>query len=154
MKITGILVDILIKMAPHIYADYVCYENGKAVIYVVVLMAIYGMLISALLWYKKFKSDLETIGFVFNDYDMCIANCMVNGKQQTIKFHVDDFMSSHEDSKVNNDLFKWMNDIYGKHGKIVVTRGNTHKYLGMTFVYEKKKLKTDMREYVKKMLEE
>ena len=100
----GKLVDILVKMAPEIYAKYVTYENGKAVIYTIVLLAIYGMLISALLWYQKFKKDLEGIGFIFNDYDMCIANREVNGKQQKIHFHVDDFKSSHVDPKVNDDL--------------------------------------------------
>ena len=54
MKITGKLVDVLISIAPEVYSGYVVYENGKKVIYVVVLQALYGMLISALLWYKKF----------------------------------------------------------------------------------------------------
>ena len=71
MKLTGVLVDILLKMAPDIYKDYVTLENGKRVIYLNVLRAIYGMLVSALLWYKKFKKDLESIGFIFNPYDAC-----------------------------------------------------------------------------------
>ena len=54
MKITGVLVDYLVKFAPHIYAKHMVYEKGKRVLYVVVLKAIYGMLIAALLWYKKF----------------------------------------------------------------------------------------------------
>ena len=58
----------------------------------------YGMLMSAMLWYKKFPGDLEEIGFEFNPYDPCIANRIVKKKQQTIRFHVDDIMSSHVDS--------------------------------------------------------
>ena len=78
------------------------YEKGCKVLYVQVLRAIYGMLTASLLWYMKFKKDLEGIGFKFNDYDPCIANCMVNGKQHTVRFHVDDSLSSHNDHKAND----------------------------------------------------
>ena len=55
MKITGVLVDMLVQLNPEVYGNYVVFENGRKVIYVVVLKAIYGMLIASLLWYKKFK---------------------------------------------------------------------------------------------------
>ena len=42
------------------------FENGKKVVYVQVIRALYGMLIAALLWYKQFKKDLENDGFIFN----------------------------------------------------------------------------------------
>lgn len=61
MKITGALVNILIKINPDLYKGYVVCERGEEVIYVNVLKAIYGMLIAALLFYKKFRSDLESI---------------------------------------------------------------------------------------------
>ena len=54
MKITGKLVDMLVAIAPEIYGPFVVYENGKKVLYVIVLRALYGMLISAMLWYNKF----------------------------------------------------------------------------------------------------
>ena len=92
MKITGVLVDILLNIAPDTYHGYVVKERGQKVVYVQVLRAIYGMLQSALLWYNKFKKDLEEINFIFNPYDPCVANKMVNGKQHTIKFHMDDLM--------------------------------------------------------------
>ena len=37
MKITGVLVDLMVEMAPEIYGPYVVYEKGKKVIYVQVL---------------------------------------------------------------------------------------------------------------------
>jgi hypothetical protein len=70
---------------------------------VVVLKALYGMLQSALLYYKKFRKDIEDIGFNVNPYDPCIANRMVNGKQHTIAWHVDDVKSSHIDKTVNDE---------------------------------------------------
>ncbi|CAJ1931973.1 unnamed protein product [Cylindrotheca closterium] len=53
MKITGMMVQILIDMAPE-YCKYVVLENGKRVLYERVLRAIYGMLQSSLLFYNQF----------------------------------------------------------------------------------------------------
>jgi hypothetical protein len=49
-------------------------------------------------------------------------------------------MSSHVDSKVNNEFLEWMNTKYGKHGAVTatVTRGKIHEYLGMTFDFSNK----------------
>jgi hypothetical protein len=53
MKIRGALVDMLIELDPLFYRDYVSIVNGKKILYVQVLKAIYGMLQSALFFYKK-----------------------------------------------------------------------------------------------------
>ncbi len=79
MKITGVLVDMLVKMTPKTYRPYVVFENGKKVLYVQVLKALYGMLVAALRWYKQFQKDLESIGFEFNPYDPCVANKTIDG---------------------------------------------------------------------------
>ena len=84
MKITGRLVDILVNMHLEVYKDYVVIEKGKQVLYVEILKAIYGMLEAALCWYRQFRSDLEEYDFVFNNYDPCVANKVVKGKQQTV----------------------------------------------------------------------
>jgi hypothetical protein len=86
MKITGVLVDLLVALAPEVYADYVMIENGMKTLYTEVLRALYGMLVAALLWYNKFREDLEKIGFVSNPYDPCVANRTIDGKQHTIHF--------------------------------------------------------------------
>jgi hypothetical protein len=92
-------------------------ENGKKVLYVEMLRTIYGMLEAALLWYKKFRKDLEEIGFVFDLYNPCVANKRVKGSQQTILFHVDDLKSSHILKQLNNNFEKWLNIKYGEHSK-------------------------------------
>ena len=66
MKITGVLVDMLVQLSPEVYGPYVVFENGWKVIYVQVLRAIYAMLQAVLLWYKKFRKDLEAQGIKFN----------------------------------------------------------------------------------------
>ena len=101
------------------------------------------------------KKDLESIGFVFNPYDPCVANRIVNGKQQTVLFHVDDMKCSHVDENVNTKLAEWLQGRYGKHKKLEPQRGKKHEYLGMILDYsEKKKVKIDMRRYVADMLED
>ena len=92
----------MVEMVPEIYGPYVVYENGKKVLYEQVLKALYGMLVAALLWFSVFKKNLEGIGFKFNPCDPCVDNRMVNGKQHTIRFHVNDLMSSYVDPKVND----------------------------------------------------
>ena len=114
-----------------------------------------GMLKAALLWYQKFKTSLEKIGFKFNPYDPCVANHIVNGKQHTIRFHVDDVMSSHVDPEVNSRFRDWLDKKFGSHSKVVATRGKIHNYLGMRFDFsEKGKVKIDMIDYMKAMVDE
>ena len=69
MKITGVLVDMLVQLDPALYGPYAVFENNRKVLYVQVLHAIYGMLESSLLWYKKFRKELEEYGFEFSSYD-------------------------------------------------------------------------------------
>ena len=130
MKFKGRIVDFLIKMNLGRYNGHVIYENGKKVIYVEIIRAIYGMIIASFLWYQKFRKDLEQYGFKFNLYNPCVANKQVNGKQQTVRFHVDDLMSSYKDKRVNREFLKWLQDKYGKYRAMKGTRGKEHNYLG------------------------
>jgi hypothetical protein len=54
---------------------------------------------------------------------------MVNGKQFTITWHVDDLKLSHVDSNEVTIMIKWLKSIYGQ--DIRVSRGKKHDYLGM-----------------------
>ena len=63
---------------------------------------------------------------------------MKYGKQHTIRFHVDDTMSSHKNKKVNDEFHEWLNKMYGKYGNVKVYHGKKHDYLGMNFDFQKK----------------
>ena len=155
MKIRGVLVDILCEMNPEIYTPYIVFEKGKKVLYVRLLKALYGMLIASLLYYKRFVKDISTIGFKINPYDPCVANRIVNGKQHTITWHVDDLKSSHVDPKVNDEFLKWLNKVYGSVGEVKGVRGHKHDYLAMDLNFsEKGVLQVDMRTYVKTMIKD
>jgi hypothetical protein len=155
MKLTGILLDLLVELSPELYGPYVVLESGKRVLYLQVLRALYGMLVAALLWYRQFRQDLEQVGFEFNPYDPCVANRMVEGKQQTVRFHVDDLMSSHVSSQVNDEFLVWLNKMYGNHGEVKATRGKIHDYLGMVFDFSQPgEVVISMIDYMKKIVDE
>jgi len=80
---------------------------------------------------------------------------MRDGKQHTVRFHVDDLMSSHVDPQVNTNFLKWLNRMYGHHGAVKATRGKVHDYLGMKFDFtEKGKVKIDMVDYMSSMVDD
>ena len=54
MKIAGVLVELLMKKAPHIHEGSTMMEHRKKVTHSNVLKEIHGMLESASLWYQKF----------------------------------------------------------------------------------------------------
>ena len=114
MKIAGVLVELPMKKAPHTHEGFAVLEHGKKVSHLNTLKAMCGMLESTLLWHRKFRSDLETMGFIFNACDACTANGKVNGNMHTMRFHVEDLMSSHVDGKVNDKFSVWLNEQCGE----------------------------------------
>ena len=80
MEIKGILVDSLVEMSLETYKKYFVSEKNKKVLYVRMNKAIYGMMVASRLYYKKFRKDIENIGYEVKSYDNCVANKMVNGK--------------------------------------------------------------------------
>ena len=67
-------------------------------LYVRLSKAVYGLLQSALLFYRKLCSELEDHGFTVNPYDQCVANKMINVEQMTVTWHVDNLKITHMDS--------------------------------------------------------
>jgi hypothetical protein len=92
-------------------------------------------------------------GFEINPYDWCVANKIIDGKQCTILWHVDDLKKSHVDAKVNTSVIKLIDDEFGKEAPITITRGSVHDYLGMTLDYsDPGKVKIKMIHYIEEML--
>ena len=112
MKITGKLADILIQTAPELYGSYAVKERGTIVIYVEILKALYGLLLVAVLFYKKLLKDLQAKGFVLNKYDPCVVNKVIRGKQCTIVWWVDNLKVSHKEKEVIDGIIVWLKDKY------------------------------------------
>jgi hypothetical protein len=141
IKIRGVLVDILVKIAPDIYKSYVTTDKkGTKQLLVQCQNVLYGTMVASLLYYCKFTKSLTSVGFKINPYDPCMANKIVDGTQMTICFHVDDCKSSHCSSRANNNMIDWLRQEYESifedgSGKMTVSRGIVHKYLRMTLDY-------------------
>ena len=104
--------------------------------------ALYGMLESALWFYKKLRADLEADRFIVNDYDPYVANKIVNGTQMTVTWHVDDLKVSHKDQSAINYFAVWLRSKYErKHKGLFLTyhKGKVHDYLGIDLNYTERK---------------
>ena len=115
------------------------------------------MLMASILYHKKFRKDIEAIGYVVNPYNICVANKIIDGKQHTLTWHADDVKASHVDPKMNAEFAEWAENTYGSDelGHAKVTRGKRHDYLGMILDYnDNEKLKVDMIYYIENMIEE
>jgi len=110
---------------PEYKAD-VRYENGKKVLYVQILKALYGMIESALSWYELYVPVLKEEGFVVNAVDKCVANKIINGSQCTIAWYVDDNLLAHVDAEVVDSV---INSIEKEFPGLVVQKGNELDFL-------------------------
>ena len=79
---------------------FIVIENGKKVLYLELLKALYGCLRPALLGYELYTTQLRGMGYELNPYDTCVANKDTNGKQRTIGFYVDDNVNTHVEHDV------------------------------------------------------
>jgi len=64
MKIRGPLVDILCEICPGVYNNFVIYKEKQKqqVLHVSMLKALYRMMITTILYYKKFRRTLNQSG--------------------------------------------------------------------------------------------
>ena len=109
---------------------------------------------TASLWHKKFWGDSEKVHFDFNNCDACVANEKVNGKQLTVRFHIDDCMSGHVDPKANDKFLTWSNEMHGEHSEALAVCGKSHDCSGMMSTFGDGEVKVDMVNCAKKMSED
>ena len=80
---------------------------------------------------------------------MC-ANKVINGKQFTIVFYVDDNKISHIDANVMTSIIKTLSDYFGD---LTVSRGNKHDYLGMNVELKDGKVHRGMKDQILEAIE-
>jgi hypothetical protein len=146
MVLKGRLAELMVQVAPNLYRKYITVDRkGKAILYVKMQKALYGLLRSALLFYNKLVANLEDDGFVLNPYDSCVANKVVDGKQMTVCWHVDDLKVSHCDPAQVTIFGEWLSEKYG----VATHQGTVRDYLGMIFDFSPKgKVMVTMMEYI------
>ena len=144
-------VDIMCKVNPE-YTEYVRTENGKKVLDLQVKKAIYGMIELALLWYELYTSVMTELGFELNPYDLCVANKIINGKQCTVAWYVDDNRISHVEQEVVDEI---VGKIEERFPGLTVEKGNAHSFLGIKIKYmDNGKVDINMREYIREAIDE
>ena len=150
MKLRGSFVDIMCEVNPS-HTKNVVYENGKKVLYMEILQAIYGCIESSLRWYELYATTLEKEGFVINPYDRCVANKVINGEQCTIVWYVDDNKVSHKDPKVVDEVIELMKVHFGE---LTTSRGKKHRFLGMNItINDDKTIEVEMKEQLESVID-
>ena len=126
----GNLSKLVVIVKPTLYRKYLIHDKKvTAIMYVTMNKSLYGLLDTALVFYKKLVADLKAYGFKVNPYDPCVSNMDINGSQMTVFWHVDDLKVSH---KVPFEVTKFSTDMSGIYGeKMTVTQVLVHEYLGM-----------------------
>ena len=154
VRLEGKMAELLTRIAPETYEEFLEYDpKGKAYMYLLLDKALYGTVQAALLFWKKLSAKLQDMGFTLNPYDPCVANKVINGKQCTIVWHVDDMKISHVQSTVVDSILVELKKEYGSIGELTVTRGKKHEYLGMTLDFTiPGKVQITMFDYIVKML--
>ncbi len=152
MVLKGRLAELMVQVAPNLYRKNITVNRkGTAILYVKMQNALYGFLKSALLFYRKLVAGLESDGFGLNSYNLYVANKVVNGKQMTVCWHVDDLKVSHCDPNQVTIFGEWLSKKYGL--AVATHQGKIHNYLGMIFDFlAKGKVMVTMMEYIKNII--
>lgn len=150
LKFEGVFVDIICEMDAS-YKSEVRTENSKKVLYVKLQKALYGCVESALLWYDLYSKTLRKLGFCINPYNKCIANKVINGKQCTIAWYVDDNKVSHEDPAVVEEVIQAIEKHFGD---LTVERGPAQTFLGMNFkILDDGAVEINMKDYIQEAID-
>jgi hypothetical protein len=84
MLLCGCLAKLMVQVNPAHYRKYFIYgKKNKALLYVKLSKAIYGLLKSAILFYKKFVNNLKNYEspYIIKPYIPCVANATIAGLQ-------------------------------------------------------------------------
>ena len=146
LRLNGEFVDVMCKVNPEHQKNIIIDKNGKKILYMKVVRALYGCIEAALAWYNLFSETLQEEGFILNAYDKCVANKTVKGAQCTIIWHVDDCVVSHADKTVLDDF---TNRMMERFGKMEINTTSIHNFLGMKIKFTSdKKVEIDMTKQV------
>ncbi|CAJ1952616.1 unnamed protein product [Cylindrotheca closterium] len=147
-RILGPEVDIFCDLDPSL-REFVTVVKGKEVLYVQLDRALYGCVKSLMLWYALYSETLMDMGFKLNPYDLCVANCDIDGKQCTICWYVDDNKIGHMKLEVVKDI---IGKIEAKFGKMTLF-GEEHEFLGMKITYKDGKVEISMKKHIQKAID-
>ena len=95
------------------------------------------------------------MGYQQNEYDWCVMKNIINDKQYTTIWHVNDLKTSHVYPSVIYIVLAEITEEYEKIEKMSIKRVKVHKYLGMTIDYSLPgKVILPMIDYIGNMLDD
>jgi hypothetical protein len=151
------MVSMICDIDPKYKKNVVFAKNRKKYIYAKLTKAVYGTLLGAILFYQKLSKQLIEWGYEPNYYDRCTFNKMIDGKQTTIQFHVDDLKISHMKQSIIYLVLNDLNKEFGTTRKpLAATTGLIHDYLGIKplTTVKKEKVKFTVYDYLEDILDE
>ena len=156
LKFDRIMVDMLVEIDPSLRRHVITTRRGYKLMYGKLNKAVYGTLLGSILFYKKLATQLHKWDFIMNPYDACTWNKMVNGKQLTIQYFIDDLHISCVDGKAIDNLVHNLNDKFKmKFKELTVCKGKVHDYLGINIDYSNDRyVKFTMYNFIKDVLKE
>ena len=155
VKFDGELIDLICQVDPSL-TKFVAMEKGKRVLYTKLNKALYGTLQASRLFWERLSAYLiEDNGFERNLYDFCVVNKLVNGKQLTVVWYVDDLKVSHADSTVVDVMIESIKQEFGQKLDVTVCCGKIHNYLGLRMDFsEKGQVVLTMHDFISELLKE
>lgn len=126
-QLASILKDLYLHMYKEDISEYFC-PDGTLIVQV--LKALYGLVESALLWYKHLAATLNAAGYSTSKNDRGVFFKTIGPTEQcAIAIHVDDLLITSTHRKHIDDLLKTLTDIYKDIN--VQERSDQVFYLGM-----------------------
>lgn len=126
IQIEPVIASILASIEP----EYEKYRLPNGSLVTKLDKALYGCIESARLFYEHISKTLKDHGFKPNDYDPCVFNKEMYGKQCTVVVYVDDLKISCTNGRGVDDV---INDLKKVYGNVNVHKDAVIDYLGMDF---------------------
>ena len=96
IKLEGDMITLLEQIDPEYYKYFIYTDKrGKKCMYAEVKKAIYITLEASPLFWGKLPKRLEEMVYQRNEYNWCVMNKIIDNKQCTIIWHVDELNTSH-----------------------------------------------------------
>jgi hypothetical protein len=148
MRLHPMVAEVLCKVDEK-YNDY---RNADGSIVVRLVKALYGLVESALLWYRELTSTLLQLGYEVNPFEKCVFVKKLQEKVVSIVgVFVDDLKIIAEDEKMIDDVH---NALVMKYKEVKITKGDLLEYLGMVWDYRTPyEVSVSMPKYVEELLE-
>jgi hypothetical protein len=148
IRIQPELAKHLIAIAPDIYKSF--QDNDGLVVQV--KKALYGLLDSALLWYKTLSEELKKLAYQEHPLDSCIFDKITeDGTHITVIIYVDDLLIAGSNETIILHDVKYLSHLFGD---MKVNKSSTTNYIGMHIHMHDGVVDISQNAYVQEILEE